>query len=100
MTAKEMLKKGELIKTDLIDEYLYPVGLGWEDLILRDDDSFSRLSNLLDAYLLTVTMGKESINLKCLEFIYARMINVHKENPNCDYMIAFRKVIQHIQESS
>jgi hypothetical protein len=58
MTQKEMLIKGESIKNDLIDEYLQPVGLGWEDLILRNDDSFSRLSQLLDAYLLIVT--KES----------------------------------------
>ena len=29
-----------------------------------------------------------------LEWIYNRMIEVHKENPNYDYMIAFKKIIQ------
>jgi len=28
-----------------------------------------------------------------LEFIYARMVNVHNENPNYDYMLRMRRAI-------
>jgi len=36
--------------------------------------------------------GKEDINH--LEWIFDRMVEVHSENPNYDYMIRFRKIIE------
>lgn len=33
------------------------------------------------------------MNSKILEFIYDRMVNVHGENPNVDYMIHFRDIV-------
>ena len=33
-------------------------------------------------------------DIKHLEFIYARMIHLHNENENTDYMIKFKSMIQ------
>lgn len=33
-----------------------------------------------------------------LQWVYERMINIHNENPNVDYMLRFKKVIDSIKE--
>ena len=35
-----------------------------------------------------------------LQFIYDRMIFMHGESPNSDYMIEFKKIINNIKESN
>ena len=33
---------------------------------------------------------------KHLKWVYNRLIEVHKENPNSDYMIKFKKIIENL----
>lgn len=39
-------------------------------------------------------------NIEHLEWIYNRMIQVNKENPNIDYMIRFNDIIRSLSENS
>ena len=39
----------------------------------------------------------KKIPLEILRWIYNRMIHIHKENPNVDYMISFDKVIKYAE---
>jgi hypothetical protein len=36
--------------------------------------------------------------IKHLEWIYNRMVNVHNENPNYDYMIRFEEIIEELKK--
>ena len=38
-------------------------------------------------------LSKEEKNKQHLQFIYDRMIEIHKENPNYDYMLKFKEII-------
>lgn len=45
---------------------------------------------------MSITTNSENINH--LEWIYYRLINVHKENPNVDYMLKFDDIIASIEQ--
>lgn len=45
---------------------------------------------------MSITTNSENINH--LEWIYHRLINVHKENPNVDYMLKFDDIIASIKQ--
>jgi hypothetical protein len=40
---------------------------------------------------------KPATGLEVLQFIYYRMVNVHGESPNVDYMLNFKKIIDVIE---
>ena len=42
--------------------------------------------------------GKEFSDKNHLEFIYNRLINVHNENPDYDYMIKFKEILKNISQ--
>lgn len=38
--------------------------------------------------------------VRVLKFLEDRLIEVHKENPNCDYMIHFKSIIKEIEQEA
>lgn len=44
---------------------------------------------------MSVTTNQEGLNH--LQWIFDRMVNVHNENPNYDYMIKFKDIITEIE---
>ncbi len=95
--------------------YLQPNGLlqahdehGWETLDVKDAEFKLKVdkNNTITIKKIKDSWNKEelqvfknSLNNNHLEFIYERMIHVHKENPNYDYMLKFKEIVKWIENN-
>jgi hypothetical protein len=52
-----------------------------------------RIPGVLQA---TSTPVLKDSDIECLQFVYDRFVNVHNEEPDMDYMIHFREILQRL----
>jgi hypothetical protein len=62
-----------------------------EDLMIKWCEETSKNKNILE-----VVANKDELNH--IEWIYSRMVNIHNENENYDYMVKFKNIIEKLNK--
>jgi hypothetical protein len=64
-----------------------------------DNDNYKALMDLvIDGAKWQAERMYSEEDLKHLEWIYDRIVNVHNENPNYDYMLKFKSIIEQFKK--
>ena len=74
-----------------------------EDYVLKEKylnyDSSAVIDYIEKAVAITQEANKvDEKDIRILNFIYNRMVNVHKENKNYDYMLNFKAIVDYINK--
>ena len=62
-------------------------------MIIKDIEILKKMFMKCTEFKPSLTPEQYKVYVKHLEFIYHRLIKVHKENKDVDYMIKFKKIL-------